>query len=64
VLGHELVHAFQFDITADGPHGAMPAPAAPAAVVHRGHGRVPVAGPRRSAHRHVDARRGRKGEAA
>ena len=36
VLGHELVHAFQYDIL--GPNGERAA-----AVVHRGHGRVPVA---------------------
>ena len=45
VLGHELVHAFQFDMTGRGGHHQRvehPQRAAPAAVVHRGHGRVPV----------------------
>ena len=42
VLGHELVHAFQYDITntnvSSGNVGAL----ALAALVHRGHGRIPV----------------------
>src|SRR5262252_5168203 len=48
VIGHELVHAFQFDMT-------------PAAVVHRGHGRIPVTRSDRSQHRNVAARRGAAG---
>ena len=64
VLGHELVHAFQYDITntnvSSGNGGALVA----AAVVHRGHGRIPVDRPGRSAHRDVDARGGAAREAA
>ena len=56
VLGHELVHAFQFDMTTnpDAPPGQNGALADPA-VVHRGHGGVPLAGPGRSEHRDVAA---------
>ena len=57
VLGHELVHAFQYDIL--GPNVE-----APAAVVHRGHGRVPVARAARRADGDVAARRGDRGPAA
>ena len=60
VIGHELVHAFQYDIVGQGRSqtmGLMTAVAA-AAVVHGGHGRVPDAGRGRPAHRDVDARRG------
>ena len=61
VIGHELVHAFQFDITSvsgDGGIGfrgptALDAPA----VVHRGNGRVPLHWTGGSAHGDVDARR-------
>jgi hypothetical protein len=60
VLGHELVHAFQFDITGKSEHDGCrerPGGGEASAVVYRGHGRVPVAGLRRPAYRHVDARR-------
>ena len=59
VLGHEIVHAFQFDIA-----DRSPQPARRAAVVRRGHGRVPHARRRRSADRDVDARCGAERPAA
>ena len=67
VLGHELVHAFQFDITgADPRDGGGQAPgilAFPLWFVE-GHGRVPVARPGRRADGDVAARRGAAREAA
>ena len=66
VLGHELVHAFQYAMTRARSSGgfARPDHDAPSAVVHRGHGGVPVRRPDRPAHGHVDARRGHEGQAA
>ena len=57
VLGHELVHAFQYDILGT-EHRR------PAAVVHRGHGGVPVARAARRADGDVAARRGDREPAA
>ena len=57
VLGHELVHAFQYDML--GPNIGVPA-----ALVHRGHGGVPVARPRDAADGDVAARRGDREPAA
>jgi hypothetical protein len=60
VLGHELVHAFQYDMTSvtdrRGRSIRLRAAGA-AAVVHRGHGGVSVPGPDRLEHRDVGARR-------
>ncbi len=60
VIGHELVHAFQYDIMAQGHSDAGPGqrlrPAHPP-LVHRGHGRVPVHRPGRPQHGDVDAGR-------
>ena len=58
VIGHELVHAYPFDMTTNpnappGRNGAQRA----AALVHRGHGRVPVDRPGRSEHGNVAAGR-------
>ena len=65
VIGHELVHAFQFDITTQASRaGKHPRRDSSPAVVHRGHGRVPDDRPGRSAHGDVDPRRGRRQEAA
>ena len=60
VLGHELVHAFQYAMTGQGKisDSELPGRAAHAALVHRGHGRVPLRRPGGPAHRDVDARRG------
>ena len=56
VLGHELVHVFQYDIAETrGPAGWGAWSAA--ALVHRGHGRVLLVRPQQLAHRDVDARR-------
>ena len=67
VLGHELVHAFQFDITGDDPRESMATaarhPAVPA-VVRRRDGGVPVARSGRRADGDVAARRGDAREAA
>ena len=57
VLGHELVHAFQYDITGGGSpntYGAMPG-APPSPLVHRRHGRVPLPRLQRPPDRDVDA---------
>ena len=64
VLGHELVHAFQYDITGTNVSAGQAWRPGAAAVVHRGHGGIPVAGARRSAYGHVDARSGPAREAA
>ena len=66
VIGHELVHAFQYDVVGQGRSQTMgmATAAQAAAVVRRGHGRVPDAGRRRPAHGHVDARRGADQQAA
>jgi hypothetical protein len=52
VIGHELVHAYQFDIPWRKRRGA------PALVVHRRHGGVPVARSGRCEHGDVATRRG------
>ena len=60
VLGHEMVHVFQFDIAA--AHHQQPAPLQPradAAVARGRHGRVLLERPRRSADGDVDPRRRR-----
>ena len=56
VLGHEMVHVFQYDIAEPEPGGLQRAERA-AALAGRRHGRVLLARPRRSAHRDVAARR-------
>ena len=59
VLGHELVHAFQYDIAKTDPESIdRPGDRAAAAVVHRRDGGVPVDRSRRSPHGDVDPRRG------
>ncbi len=65
VIGHELVHAFQFDMTTltDAPAGMTGLQPAPA-VVRRRDGRVPLDRPARSQHRDVVARRRAPGAAA
>ncbi len=57
VLGHELVHVFQFDI-AGGQRGGLSAIRAAPAMVGRGDGRVSVVGPRRPQHDDLHAGRG------
>ncbi len=57
VLGHELVHVFQYNIAEGTPGGGLMRLDALPALAHRRHGRVLLARPRRSAHRDVDARR-------
>ena len=58
VIGHELVHAFQFDMTTEPERGARAERrAAAAALVHRGDGRVSLARPGRSEYGDVAARR-------
>ena len=42
VLGHELVHAFQYDITGTNVNSNTAGALRAAALVHRGDGRVPV----------------------
>ena len=69
VIGHELVHAFQYDMSAGrGRATAMPGRAgrarAGAPLVHRGLGRILLHRPRRSPDRHVDARHDPQEEAA
>ncbi len=67
VLGHELVHAFQFDMTGVDPREASrrpPGDPGVPAVVRRRDGRVPLARRRRRADLDVDARRGDPREAA
>ena len=59
VLGHEMVHVFQYDIAENPDERRLPGTGAAPALAHRRHGRVPVGRPRGSAHRDVDARRGR-----
>jgi hypothetical protein len=56
VLGHELVHVFQFDISNNTPGASRGS--RPAALARRGDGRVPVARPLRRQHGHLAARRG------
>jgi hypothetical protein len=56
VIGHELVHAFQYDISQASGRRATTRPAHPA-LVHRRHGRVPVHRARRREHLDVDAGR-------
>ena len=60
VLGHELVHAFQYDMSAgsSAERRAHQQLRPPAAVVRRGPGRVPLARTRGSADGDVAARRG------
>ena len=64
VLGHELVHAFQYDITEHQRQLGQRRRPQPAAVVHRGNGGIPVDRPGGPAHGHVDARSGPAREAA
>ena len=67
VLGHELVHAFQYDISAQraaAGGGSGDGHRSASAVVCRRAGRIPVDRARRSAHGHVAARRHAQGKAA
>ncbi len=58
-IGHELVHAFQYDITNTERQRRRGQRAVAAAVVHRGHGRVPLDRAGRRAYGDVDAGRRR-----